>query len=54
MMVNYNYYFDLFKAQNQNQADVNKTRTQGRWTLITAIASGLLGLIGTVLAIVLK
>ena len=42
------------KAQNQNQADVNKTRTQGRWTLITAIASGLLGLIGTVLAIVLK
>lgn len=42
------------KAQNQNQADVNKTRTQGRWTLITAIASGLLGLIGTILAIVLK
>lgn len=41
-------------AQNQNQADVNKTRTQGRWTLITAIASGLLGLIGTILAIVLK
>ena len=42
------------RTQNQNQADVNKTRTQGRWTLITAIASGLLGLIGTILAIVLK
>lgn len=42
------------KAQNQNQADVDKTRTQGRWALITAIASGFLGLIGTVLAILLK
>lgn len=42
------------KAQNQNQADVDKTRTQGRWALITAIASGLIGVISTVLAILLK
>lgn len=42
------------RAQNQNQADVDKTRTQGRWALITAIASGLIGVISTVLAILLK
>ena len=45
---------NAIRTQNQNQTDVNKTRTQGRWTLVTAIASGLLGLIGTILAIVLK
>lgn len=42
------------RAQNQNQADVDKTRTQGRWALITAIASGFIGVISTVLAILLK
>ena len=42
------------RTQNQNQADVDKTRTQGRWALITAIASGFIGVISTVLAILLK
>lgn len=42
------------KAHNQNQADVDKSRIQGRWALITAIASGFIGVVGTVLAILLK
>lgn len=44
----------VIRTQNQNQADVDKTRTQGRWALITAIASGFIGVISTVLAILLK
>lgn len=42
------------RAQNQNQADVDKTRVQGRWALITAIASGFIGVVSTLLAILLK
>lgn len=34
-------------AQAQNQADVNKTRIQGRWALITAIATGIIALAST-------
>ncbi len=45
---------NAIRTQNQNQADVDKTRTQGRWALITAIASGLIGVASTVLAILLK
>lgn len=42
------------RAQNQNQVDVDKTKIQGRWALITAIASGFIGVVSTVLAILLK
>lgn len=34
--------------------DVDKTRTQGKWALITAIASGLVGIVGSLLALLLK
>lgn len=34
--------------------DVDKTRVQGKWALITAVAGGLLGILGSLLAIFLK
>lgn len=34
--------------------EVDKTRTQGKWALITAIASGFIGIIGSLLALLLK
>lgn len=34
--------------------DVDKTRIQGKWALITAVAGGLLGILGSLLAIFLK
>lgn len=37
-------------AQTQNQRDVNKARTQGKWGLITAIAAGVLAVAGTIIA----
>lgn len=37
-------------AQTQNQRDVDKARTQGKWGLITAIAAGVLAVAGTIIA----
>lgn len=34
--------------------DVDKTRIQGKWALVTAVAGGLLGILGSLLAIFLK
>ena len=41
------------KTHTQNQADVDKAKTQGRFALITAIATGVLAVVGTVLAAIL-
>ena len=42
------------KAQKQNQADINKTHVQGRWALITAIATGIISMAGTIILAIIK
>ena len=34
--------------------DVDKTRTQGKWALVTALATGFISIVGTLLAFLLK
>lgn len=45
---------NLLEQQISRLDDVDKTRVQGKWALITAVAGGLLGILGSLLAIFLK